>query len=701
MGLRDLNLRHTYSSESHDLLQEFYNPVLESARFYDRITGYYSPKVFALASKGFAQFIRHQGRIRLLTSVQVDQSTFDALKKYDDQLTEVPRHILPELNLDELQTQLEKDYYDIFVYLLHSNKLELRIVATVGEVGILHQKVGIITDRNGDSVSFSGSNNETVYGWTKNIEKFKVFPSWLDATHDYYEDDVMGFDVLWNGKSSTVCVMTINEALKQSSFQFTQPDISIEDKLHRISGEGASARPPIDSVEDEPRSRPAGEGVTIRPYQQDAIDAWTDNGYMGLFEMATGTGKTITGLAAINSFYETHSRLFCVIAVPLRHLVPQWMEDIDKLFPEARIIKVGGDYPTWRDELPRQVRLFSKGKVDQVIIITTYASMITDDFIGIMKAYDNEYCLLADEAHNAGTERTLEAIPIFKYRLGLSATPRNKWTDVDKDELIKSFGGIVYSYPLKDAIKNGVLVPYDYRPISIYLNDEEAREYIALSHKISVAMNYNEDNKNSNAVTALLNQRSAVMKNAEEKNHTLENLMKNLITAGEHKMMLVYCDNQAQIAEAQQILDDLNINSSKITFKESLPERWKLLSDFAIGFVDALVARKCLDEGVNIPSTRTAVLMASNTDSREYIQRLGRVLRTYDGKAKANIYDFVVLPPSNEESSRYKYLLRSELERVSFFEENAINEAEITKFRNNIETRYNIPQENKVNVKND
>lgn len=697
MSLRDLDLRYTYSSDIHNLVESFYNPVLENSRFYDRITGYYSPKVFALASRGFAHFLHHQGKIRLLTSVQVDKATFDALKKYDNQLISAPSEILPTIDINELRTQLEKDYYDIFVHLLHSGRLELRIAATTENIGILHQKVGIITDVNGNAISFSGSNNETAFGWTKNIEKFKVFPSWIEATRDYYEDDVKGFSSLWNGMSDSVCVMTVNETLSRDLFQLTQPDVSIEDKIQRLEKEESSVIPLDDNraTADKPMNDNA---IIIRPYQQEAIDAWSGSNYHGLFEMATGTGKTITGLAALNSYYKTQGKLFCVIAVPLKHLVSQWMEDIEKFFPKARIIKVGGDYPTWRDELPRQVRQFYKGKVEQVIVITTYASMGTDDFANILTAYDNDYGLLADEVHNAGTDRILEAVSIFNYRLGLSATPRNKWTDIDKDELIKAFGGIIYSYPLKDAIKNGVLVPYYYHPMVIYLNDEEAQEYITLSHKISMAMNYNEENKNNNAITALLNQRSAIMKNAEEKGHMLEGLIKKLYTSGEYKKMLVYCDNQSQIAEAQQILDNLNINSSKITFKESLAERWQLLGDFAIGFVDALVARKCLDEGVNIPSTRTAVLMASNTDSREYIQRLGRVLRTYQGKDKAIIYDFIVLPPNSEQSSKYKHLLRSELERVAFFEENSINTVEIVKFRENIEISYNIQQEAKIYV---
>jgi superfamily II DNA or RNA helicase len=686
--LTDLNLKGIYSSDTDDLVREFYNPVLENAIQYDRITGFFSPKVLALASRGFARFFHNGGKIRVLTSIKVDQQTLESLERYEGQINELPDSLIPAFNLDELQTQLEKDSYDVFVSLLHQGAIELRIAATADDAGILHQKVGIITDRNGNALAFSGSNNETYYGWKINIEKFMVFPSWENMTHQYYSSSQEDFDALWNNERDAVRVMSVSQALKNNVLTLSRPDVSLDDKIAELLVEEC-----INKAGGTTTGTQALSGISIRPYQQDAINSWVNNNYRGLFEMATGTGKTITGLFAVESLANQNGKLFCVIAVPLRHLVPQWMEDIEKIFPDARIVKVGSDYPTWRDDLPFHVRQYYKGRTNKIIVLTTYASMGTNDFTNIIKSYDNNCCLIADEVHNAGTERILDVIDLFKYRLGLSATPRNKWTDINEDKLVNTFGGIVYSYPLSEAIKNGVLVPYDYFPVAVYLNDEEAASYIDLSRKISAVMRQNEETRNSEMLTALLNQRSAIMKNAEEKNGLLRDLLSRLYEQGQYDKMLVYCDNQSQIADAQSILSDLHINSSKITFRESLPDRWRLLKDFSMGFVNTLVARKCLDEGVNMPSTKTAVLMASNTDSREYIQRLGRVLRTYPGKNKSIIYDFIVLPPHSNDIHKYKYLLRSELERVAFFQDNALNAESVADFKNDIELRYNISQD--------
>lgn len=686
--LTSLNLKGIYSSDTDDLVRDFYNPVLENAKQYDRITGFFSPRVLALASIGFARFFHNGGKIRLLTSIKVDQQTLESLEKYEGRINELPEFLIPDFKLDELQTQLEKDYYDIFISLLHQGAIELRIAATVDDVGILHQKVGIVTDHNDNALAFSGSNNETYYGWKINIEKFMVFPSWENLTNQYYSSSQEDFDALWNNERDAVRTMSITQALKDKILVLSQPDVSLDDKIVRVLADENSTK-----VEKEKAEIQEDLGISIRPYQQEAINSWVHNNYRGLFEMATGTGKTITGLFAVKSLANQNGKLFCVIAVPLRHLVPQWMEDIEKIFPDARIVKVGGDYPTWRDDLPFHVRQYHKGRTNKVIVLTTYASMGTNDFTNIIKSYDNEYCLIADEAHNASTERVLDVINLFKFRLGLSATPRNKWTDINEDRLVNIFGGIVYSYPLGEAIKNGVLVPYDYFPVTVYLNDDEAASYIELSRKISSVMGRDEEMRNNEILTALLSQRSAIMKNAEEKNGLLRDLLSRLYEGGQYDKMLVYCDNQSQIADAQSILSDLHINSSKITFKESLPDRWRLLKDFSMGFVSTLVARKCLDEGVNMPSTRTAVLMASNTNSREYIQRLGRVLRTYPGKNKSIIYDFIVLPPNSDDVNKYKYLLCGELERVAFFQDNALNAESVANFRNDIELRYNISKD--------
>ena len=105
-------------------------------------------------------------------------------------------------------------------------------------------------------------------------------------------------------------------------------------------------------------------------------------------------------------------------------------------------------------------------------------------------------------------------------------------------------------------------------------------------------------------------------------------------------------DDQRQIEKVIDILgNELDMRVSMFTSKEDANERERIKDSFAEGqLLQALVAIKCLDEGVNIPGIRTAFLLASSTNPKEYIQRRGRVLRKAAGKDFAVIYDFITLP---------------------------------------------------------
>ena len=89
----------------------------------------------------------------------------------------------------------------------------------------------------------------------------------------------------------------------------------------------------------------------------------------------------------------------------------------------------------------------------------------------------------------------------------------------------------------------------------------------------------------------------------------------------------------------------------------------------------------CLDEGIDIPATKTAIIMASSGNPRQYVQRRGRVLRKYEGKKLAYIYDFIVLPPQSMETSQIseieKNIIKKELSRVSEFLSTAENKLEV------------------------
>ncbi|MDQ5951168.1 MAG: hypothetical protein QG639_445, partial [Patescibacteria group bacterium] len=224
----NLRLKKVYSSSVDNLLRDFYIPILENAKQYDRITGYFSPTVFSICAKGLSSMITNGGKMRIISSIELDQKTFELIKNSSELAEkEIEKYTIPQDPI-ELRTELEKNYYQLFIALLNAGVIELKIALTTTGNGILHEKIGIITDADGKRLSFSGSNNETVYGWTQNIENFKVFPEWQEASKGYFNDDLNKFETYWSGSSEKLIVLSVDDALKQKVFRSASPEENIE-----------------------------------------------------------------------------------------------------------------------------------------------------------------------------------------------------------------------------------------------------------------------------------------------------------------------------------------------------------------------------------------------------------------------------------------------------------------------------------------
>ena len=154
---------------------------------------------------------------------------------------------------------------------------------------------------------------------------------------------------------------------------------------------------------------------------------------------------------------------------------------------------------------------------------------------------------------------------------------------------------------------------------------------------------------------------------------------------------IVYCSH-AQIDEVVQIISSRNIIFHRFTMNEGtspspkydgMSERDYLLKYFAEGKYKVLVAMKCLDEGVDIPPARTGILMASSGNPREYIQRIGRLIRRHAGKSEAVLYDIVVVPSLEGLSNNMRdiewRIFDKELERCEEISRIALNSAEVLK----------------------
>ena len=430
--------------------------------------------------------------------------------------------------------------------------------------------------------------------------------------------------------------------------------------------------------------------VETRSYQQQAIRRWLDAEAQGILHMATGTGKTVTSLLAATRLAETAGdRLLLVIAVPYQHLVDQWAADVRDFGVQP--VLAYQSRSQWQPRLERELLEFNRGVRDVVVVVTTHktlASAPTQRTLG--RVTDQRALLIADEVHHVGAPYLQQGLSaVFQFRLGLSATPQRWYDEEGTRTLTEYFGDVVYTYDLKQAIENGSLCEYYYIPHIVEFDDEEMDEYMRLTAKIGrLVAKSGEDGLGSGleenpALQRALFKRARLIGTASAKLDVLVDLFSRESTP-HHS--LVYCsDGSTGVgpdagkrhvdAVTTRLRRECDLRVNRFTARESQAEREGLLGAFESGEIEVLTAIRCLDEGVDVPATRTAYLLASTSNPRQYVQRRGRILRTHRNKKFAVIHDFVTVPDtsrhpellSKSEYSAERTLIRKELERVSTF----------------------------------
>ena len=459
----------------------------------------------------------------------------------------------------------------------------------------------------------------------------------------------------------------------------------------------------------------------LRDNQTEFLRKWQskreDRDVVGVME--TGTGKTFTGLGSIAKISENlNDELAVIIVCPFQHLVEQWVEDIIMFNIKPIIGYSNSTQKDWRKRLEKAV-LDQKLRYEKrffcfVCTNATFASSFVQKQICKIQ---KPILLVVDEAHNFGAKSYSRLLDDrFQYRLALSATLERHRDEEGTDILYKFFGKKCIEYSLDRAIEEGKLTPYKYYPVVVYLNEDELENYEQISYEISrnVILGNDGQYKLNKYGEILAIQRSRIVAGAIEKLDALREKMYPYINDNN---ILVYCgstnvideksDNSEtdegdirQIEAVTQILgNELDMNVVQFTSKESISERAVIKKQFEKGdLLQAIVAIKCLDEGVNIPSIKTAFILASTTNPKEYIQRRGRVLRRAPNKQFAELYDFITLPRpldtvsslTAEQAKRDLSLVRNEMERLKEFGRLAINSMDTHDLIWRIEEAYNI-----------
>lgn len=702
MSLENLDIHYVYDSDEDDVLNEFLIPVLSEAKEYLRLAGYFSSSTLAVSARGMAQFIENEGRMKLVVGANLNKNDVEAVTEaYRD-----PELVMEESMIDELsnlEDKFKRDHVEALGWMIANDRLDMKVAIVRkpnGDIipaeeaqGIFHQKVGIVTDEKGKRLSFSGSDNETAQGWIGNVEEFKVFKEWESDQRKYFEEDINKFQKFWNNESIRVEVKEVPEAVK--------------DELIEIAPEDKSD---INIEEWEDKEPEEGKKISLWPHQKEAIEEWENNDKKAVWEMATGTGKTYSALGSVREIEED---CLVVISCPTNPLIEQWQEEIEDFgFDHERIV-CSSMNRNWRGELNDAIFDLKYGGKSKVFVLTTHDTLSNEDFVDIVKEEDLQEYLIADEVHGVGSgERRTGLIPEYNYRLGLSATPA-RWFDEEGTEILFNYFGAVkneptYKFSLEEAISTTnpdtgktYLCPYEYKPQFVELTPDELEDYHQKTKSLVQAY-HSAGNKEERdeLVQKMASKRSSIIKNAENKYEALEDIIEGL---EDMKHTLFYV-SPSQIENVQGILNDYNIKQHKITQHEGqkekeefggISERQHLMRNFAEGRYDALVSIKILDEGIDIPATKRAVLMSSTGNPRQYIQRRGRVLRHSSNKHKATIYDIIVVPSLTSKSSddffdMERKILQKELKRFKEFSDTALNSRECYGKIEKVERKYNI-----------
>ena len=399
-----------------------------------------------------------------------------------------------------------------------------------------------------------------------------------------------------------------------------------------------------------PHSYPlAPDDLVLRDYQHQAVINWFKNKGRGTLKMATGSGKTITALAIATELHEQINLQVLLVICPFRHLVLQWAE-IAKKFNLQPILAFNNAH-NWHSELSNQLYDINQHKQKFMTIITTNSTFITQRFQSQLQFFPAKTLIIGDEAHNLGSPRLLSCLPTnIGLRLALSATPERYFDEEGTDCLISYFGSVLEpEFTLAHAIANQALVKYNYYPILVELTSQEASKYAQLTKRIGWALGENSEIENNPYLKSLLLKRNRLIATAENKLNALKSLMSARL---QMKATLFYCgdgytnQNERQLEAVTRILGkELHYRVNTFTADTSLEEREKIKQQLTTGELQGLVAIRCLDEGIDIPMIENAVILASGSNPKQFIQRRGRILRPYRGKKEANLFDMIVVPP--------------------------------------------------------
>lgn len=475
----------------------FFSECLCNATSFDLMLGFFSSSAINVLSDGFAAFLYNGGRMRLVIN--------DILSTEDQSCIALASEpgALPFIDLTDLETlnytlsKRDKHFFECLSWLIRNERIDIKIVAPKGGVGIAHSKYGLFSDGL-NKVSFEGSVNFSYTALVQNMESMTIACDWNGrADEARVQDTIKSFNQIFYGKDESLRYLEIDQVKNRivTGFEAKEMTELLEDEekflaekdttsmpatvLHALNKAKERVRGAIERkkaqviIETNVPHFPFPSGP--REYQIEAFEKWKNNSpaQRGLFAMATGTGKTLTSLNCLLQIYNKSHFYKAIILVPTITLVNQW-EDECRKFGFTNIVKVCSKNPNWKKDIDAIKLNEQLNELHSYIIISTYASFARDNVFYELTTFGlkatKRLLFIADEAHNMGSKRILDKMEGVKFlrRIGLSATPDRQFDETGNVAIQTFFGchgnNYTFEFSMRDAIDNGYLCRYKYFP---------------------------------------------------------------------------------------------------------------------------------------------------------------------------------------------------------------------------------------------
>lgn len=599
------------NTSDNDLAAELYSPCLRWAQRYDRAVGFLTTGWLKNNLFGMSNFASRGGKIRLIVSPIISNADYDAIISASDDSVAFERlQIAIKENVTSLAIEMGKNLYNAFAWMIHDGIIDIKFAVPTGKLdGMFHSKFGVFY-KGEHAIAFTGSINDSEQGFS-NGEDINVFKTW-DGSGVYVNTTINRFEKLWNKEDKNIKIYNISQGVKDHIFT-------------------------LRSSEDRPYKKADDENKKWE-HQDIAVEKFLEV-KRGVLAMATGTGKTVTAKKIMQRLLEDKAIKRIIVTMAGNDLLDQWSKQLLSEFDNMPVYKQYGE--------TKAMGRFVVNPDYAIMLLSSDADNLSKLLNMLEKLpgnYKDDTLFVFDEIHGMGSSTRVEnlsgKLKDYTYKLGLSATPEREYDEEGNGFIEDEIGPVIYRFGLEEAIKKGILCPFNYIPLEYELTEEEKQK----KKKIIAAFNAKKKNRELVSDNELYTQLAKINKTAEEKLIAFADLLETQPEILEK--CIIFVETMEYGEKVQEILlkhidryhtyyaDDEKVN----------------LERFASGELECLLTCKKVSEGIDISRVTNIVLFASDRSKLVTTQRIGRALRLdpQNEEKIANVVDFV-MPNNNPE----------------------------------------------------